>query len=120
MKHFKHVFLFVLLGCFMVGMAETIPLTKNPPDLIPLPGKGKRLPSKPMICNIDFEAGTIFGNFPLIDMVIEFQLWDEGGENCLCSSTDADFMNKVKDKPSGIYTMILVCDGYELIGYLSL
>ncbi len=90
--------LFVL--CFLAGLkcqAETtfplIPPTEEGPDE-EIPGYIKhKTPPAPVLCFIDFEAGTVSFSSEAVGEIEEYLICNESGENCISSYDDpAEFV----------------------------
>lgn len=82
------------------------------------PGKGQRIPPRPIFCNIDFETGTISSTSSLINNVAEYQICTEDSACIYSTDSEAEFVNALKDL-HGVYIITLLGDDYALSGYFE-
>lgn len=82
------------------------------------PLKDKRIPSARVQCTIDFENGTIIGNFS--DDLHTYEVWDEEGEECIATFADeSGLVSFLYSADGGVYQLRFYSDSYLYIGYIS-
>lgn len=124
MKIFKLLFpLLVMLAvwpCKAYGAPELplnvmlTPIEKEDEE----PDKGKRCPTFPTTCVIDFSSLEI--TFSEAHAVISYELWDEEGTTIIASYDNDHEMVMYLANLSGCYQLRLVTDTGAYIGYLYL
>ena len=78
----------------------------------------KRIPSARVQCTIDFENGTITGNFS--SDLLAYEVWDEEGEECIAMFADASgLVSFLYSADGGLYQLRFYSDSYIYIGYIS-
>lgn len=83
-----------------------------------MPSKGKRIPSAPITCMIDFENHRIETSIPY--NITAYELWDDDGIDTIVSYTSdydiVEFMTTV----SGVFQLRLITVERNYVGYLEL
>lgn len=79
---------------------------------------GKRIPSAPVYCTIDFENQTVSGNFT--SRLLVFEVWSEDGDQCIATFDDESHLIEYLDSAEGDYQLRFYSDSYVYIGFISL
>lgn len=125
MKRISTLFIYLMLFLFQpsfTAYADGITISVTPTDpTVPIndeSGRGKRIPTRPIFCNIDFETGTISSTSSLINNVAEYQICTEDSACIYSTDSEAEFVNALKNL-HGVYIITLIGDGYALSGYFE-
>lgn len=111
----------MLLTLPFYGKADiTTPLeppTTEDPD--PENNKRHKAPPAPVLCFIDFEAGTVSFSSDAIGEIEEYRICDESGETCIGSYDDpAEFVAVLGDLNGDLCVRFLSPKGYYT-GYIT-
>ena len=82
------------------------------------PKDGKRIPSAPIYCTIDFENQTVSGNFT--SRLLIFEIWSEDGEQCIATFNDESHLIEYLDTTGGEYQLRFYSESYVYLGFISL
>ncbi len=90
------------------------------PDKTKEPDRGQRIPSAPIECVITSEGIELMSSSVTISDIISFEIWESESEFCMASfPAESDFINALFSM-TGEYQIRLVCEDYELIGFIAL
>lgn len=88
------------------------------PDIKEEPNRGKRIPSSPIECTIDFQNLRI--ELSSTEYINSFEVWDEEGVYPIASyDYDSEFVDFLSGL-SGVYQIQLVGEEHVYIGYIEL
>lgn len=124
----KKLYQILLVICLLLitpitSWADEITVTVTPTqdsenNEIDLPSKGHRMPSSPVICNINPETSNITFSKDISD-VSSYELWDETGATCISSFNDAASCCEYLFSIPGEFQIRFVTEDAVYIGYLS-
>ena len=99
---------------------ESISITVIPSDNVgkEKPGKGSRIPPRPIYCTIDFDNSAIISTSSLISNADEFCISAESGVCIYSSESETEFVDTLKTL-HGIYIITISGDDYTLSGYFE-
>lgn len=98
---------------------DQITVTLQPeddPDIPDLPVKGPRMPAPVSLCIIDFCSHSI--EFSRVDVIINYELWDEEGTVILASYDNDYDMVMYLANLSGCYQLRLITQDCLYRGYI--
>ncbi len=82
--------------------------------------RGQRIPPAPVICIIDYDAGEIVSESPLVREASDFQLWDLDNTICLFSSHESKIVvGFLQDHRGESMLLKITGDDYTLTGYIN-
>lgn len=80
--------------------------------------KGKRIPSAPILCVVDFESGQFHVDNYLC--ISSYELWNEEGESLIVAYPEDERMVEFMSGLQGTYQLRLVAEECLYVGYVEL
>ncbi|MCM1331930.1 MAG: hypothetical protein NC248_04905 [Bacteroides sp.] len=119
MKRYLTILITVLLSAAFVMAANeestTVPMKQQPKTHIEDDPIGKRSPSKPVLCTLNFAEGTV--ELTASQEIITYEVWDADQEILIASFTEsADLLNFLSNS-SCCYTLCFLSEDYVYTGY---
>lgn len=107
-------------------LSATSLIAETPPSTLPVKREpthkdeydiGRRLPSRPIMCTIDFNSQTIVG---IDDEIFLYEVHDSESENLISSFTEASDFTSFLEHSNGCYMIRFTSESYHYIGYISM
>lgn len=114
------IFVLSLMFSMNAVHAETIAITVVPSDNgdKDIPGRGERIPPRPIYCTIDFDSNTIVSTSSLVNNAEEYQISTEEGMCFYITESENEFVETLETL-HGTYIITFSGDDYALSGYFQ-
>ena len=103
-------------------LADTVefPIVQLPDlDEQDTPGKGHRIPSRPVNCSIDFDAKTVY-TAPMVEDIESYEIWNEARTILMGSyADDSDFVEALSATTEPV-AIVLTTATTRYVGYYSM
>ena len=112
------IFVLSLMFSMNAVHAETIAITVVHSDNgdKDIPGRGERIPPRPIVCTIDFDSNTIVSTSSLVNNADEYQISTEEGMCFYIIESENEFVETLETL-HGTYIITFSGDDYVLSGY---